>query len=151
MSNTADSCQITKCVILPLGYLLLLVDSYFDIRWVMWPSEKTEKELRHYYTLILTPALRPMPSPGYWFPLYVIYKLNYQCATIYNFFILGLFLPIAHRYKGILNRCKHEKLQHWWMIALLRIGLAIATTMALSVHTSCSWRHVPSFMFGSEF
>ena len=155
ISSTAtfddDFCRITNCGILPLGYLLLLVDSYFDIRWVLWPSKRTETELRNYYTLILTPALRPLPSPGYWFPLYVIYKLTYQCPTMYNFILLGLFLPISYRYKGILNQCETERLQHWWTIVALRVCLAIVNTMALQVHGSWSWQHIPAFLIGSEF
>ena len=154
MSSTADFCKATNCGLLPLGYLLLLVDSYYDLRWVLWPSKHTETQLRNYYTLILTPTLRPLPCPGYWFPLYVIYKLIYQCPTFYNGVLLSLFLPISYRYKGILNRDETEKLQHWWTIVLLRVGLAITNTMALKVHDTgdgeCSLQQQVASLFSSR-
>lgn len=147
---TVEFCKTTNCGILPLGYLLLLVDSWFDLRWVFWPSKQTETDLRNYYTLILTPTLtfKPLPCPGYWFPCYVIFKLIVQCPTIYNLGILALFLPISYRYKGILSHDTTEQLQHWWAIVVLRLGLAVVTTLALNVHGDWSLHHIPAFMMG---
>ena len=85
----------------------------------------------------------------------MIYKLIYQCPTHYNCALLGLFVPISYRYVGILSRHETEKLQHWWTIVLLRIGLAITNTMALKIHDNgdengggCS---IQQHMFGALF
>ena len=45
MMSVSDEqhCTDTNCAILPLGYLLLAVDSYFDVQWVLFPSHHTEK------------------------------------------------------------------------------------------------------------
>lgn len=123
-SSPGSTCWNVGCTLLPVGYLLLLVDAYFDLRWVLFPSTKTKQALIDYYTTILTPTNF---YPGYWYPVYVIYKLCLQCPTSYHFLTLGMFLPVAYRYVGILRRTD-TRLDHWWTIIVWRVMLAIVTT-----------------------
>lgn len=143
-------CKDTNCAILPIGFALLAVDSYYDLRWVFQPSPTTEKELRRYYTLILAPRWRPIPHPGYFFPFYVIYKLCVQCPTTFNHMLLALFVPISCRYIGILNFNAGERLQHWWTVVALRVGLAIVNTLALQAYGDCALKHTVAFLFGRK-
>lgn len=143
-------CKDTNCAILPVGFALLVVDSYFDLRWVFQPSPATAKELRRYYTMILAPRWKPIPHPGFLFPFYVIYKLCVQCPTTFNHMLLALFVPISYRYVGILNFHARERLQHWWTVVGLRIGLAIVNTLALRAYGDCAWNHFTAFLFGRE-
>ena len=141
-------CKDTNCAILPIGFALLAVDSYFDLRWVLLPSVATANALRWYYTSILAPRWRPIPHPGYFFPFYVIYKLCVQCPTVFNHMILALFVPISYRYARILTFSARENLQHWWTVVALRVGLAIVTTLALLEYGDCTWNNAVAFLFG---
>lgn len=141
-------CKDTNCAILPIGFALLAVDSYFDLRWVFRPSAATAQALRSYYTLILAPRWRPFPHPGYYFPFYVIYKLCVQCPTAFNHMLLALFVPISYRYVGILNFNVNENLQHWWTVVALRVGLAIVNMLALQAYGDCALKHAIAFVFG---
>eukprot|EP00977_Amphora_coffeiformis_P012311 scaffold3043_cov180-Amphora_coffeaeformis.AAC.3 len=123
-SSPESMCWNVGCTILPVGYFLLAIDSYFDLRWVLFPSPKTKKALIDYYTTILTPRAL---YPGYWFPVYVIYTLCIQCPTFYHYFTLAMFCPISVRYVGIL-RGTDTRVDHWWTVLLWRVLLAIVTT-----------------------
>mmetsp|Transcript_7679 Transcript_7679/g.10051 ORF Transcript_7679/g.10051 Transcript_7679/m.10051 type:complete len:162 (+) Transcript_7679:372-857(+) len=147
MSGSGPSCTDTNCALLPLGFFLLAMDSYFDIRWVLWPSHKTAASLQDYYTTLLTPTAKPLPYPGFWFPVYVIFKLCAQCSTIYNFGLLALFIPISYKYVQVLNG-KPGALKNWWVIIVLRIGLVIVNTYALRAHGSCNLEQVMRFWAG---
>ena len=126
-SSPGSTCWDIGCALLPVGYLLLIVDAFLDIRWAFFPTPKTKQALIDYYTTILTPQTF---YPGYWYPLFVIYKLCVQCPRIHNYVTLALFLPIAYRYVGLL-RGTDTKLAHWWTILIWRVLLAIATTWNL--------------------
>lgn len=125
-SSPGAVCWDVNCAVLPVGYLLLAVDSYFDICWVLWPSLKTASAVKAYYTTILTPRA-PYLFPGYWFPVYVIFLLCAQCPTAYNYVLLVLFGVVAYRYVGILRGTDHQ-LRHWWTVIVVRVLLAIYTT-----------------------
>jgi hypothetical protein len=153
LENDIATCTDINCTLLPLGFFLLAVDSYFDLHWVLWPSKKTATALREYYTKLLTPTVRPLPYPGYWFPVYVIYKLCIQCSTIYNFLLLALFLPITYGYVRLLknngDRNSDKKvLENWWIVVVLRIGLAIVNAYALKIHGNCNLDHAYGFWTG---
>lgn len=141
-------CKDTNCAILPIGFALLAVDSYYDLRWVLRPSPTTAQELRRYYTFLLAPRWQPIPHPGFLFPFYCIYKLCVECPTIFNHWLLALFVPISCRYVGILNLYKQEQLQHWWTVVVLRVGLAVVNTLALQAYGDCAWQHTTAFLFG---
>lgn len=145
MDETELYCKVTNCGLLPFGCLLLIVDSYFDLRWVLFPSKETDRALRNYYTFILRPTLTPIPSPGYYFPFYAVYKLCYECPTIYNFVLFSLFAPISSRYVGILNSDPKERLQNWWTIIVLRVGLFFVTTSAIRAYGDWSLQDLRSF------
>ena len=147
MEVSEEECRVTNCALLPLGFLLLICDSYFDLRWVFFPSKETDRDLRNYYTFILRPTLAPVPSPGYYFPFYAMYKLCVQCPTTYNFMLLALFLPIGYRYKGILSFDPDEQLQNWWTIVALRVGLFSVNTMAFLAYEDWSVRDLQAFWF----
>ena len=126
-SSPYSTCWDVGCAYLPIGYLLLAVDAFFDLRWVFFPSSKSKQALIDYYKAILTP--RPY-FPGYWAPVYVIYKLCIQCPTAYHWLTFALFLPVAARYVGIL-RGTDTRVAHWWTIVVWRVLLAITTTMSI--------------------
>lgn len=126
-SSPGSRCWSTGCALLPVGYLLLLVDAYFDLRWVLFPSPKSKQALTLYYTTILTPTRF---FPGYWYAVWVIYKLCLQCPTAHHVATLALFLPIAYRYVGLL-RGTDTCLEYWWTILIWRILLAVETTWNL--------------------
>lgn len=145
LSSSGPSCTDTNCALLPFGFFLLVVDSYFDLRYVFQPSPRTARELQAYYTFILTPTWRPFPRPGFWYPIYVIFKLCIQCSTIYNWGLLALFLPISYKYRQLLAGQTARALQNWWIIVVLRIGLAIVNTLAVRIHGACGVDHVVNF------
>ena len=123
-SSPGSRCWHIGCTLLPVGYVLLLVDSFFDLRWVFFPSPKSKRALITYYQTILTPRTL---YPGYWYPFYVIYKLCFQCPTPYHYATLCLFGPIAYRYRGLI-RGTDRSLKYWWSIIILRVLLAFVTT-----------------------
>lgn len=146
-----EHCPDTMCVFLPLGYLLLAVDSYFDLRWCLFPSPKTLSDLQWYYTNLLTPRLLSLrPYPGYWFPFYAIFVFLFQCPNNYNWITFGFFLPIGYRYIGLL-RGTDKTSSRWWIVVLMRVGLAVTTHYNLS-YRGCQWceygQHVSKIVDG---
>ncbi len=123
-----EHCPDTMCAFLPLGFLLMSADAYYDLQWCFTPSPKTEQALRNYYTNLLTPALKMgiVPWPGYLFPLYAIYVFLWQCPNLYNWYIFILYMPVAWRYILILTG-RDRRLSHWWTIPVLRIALTAVT------------------------
>ncbi|CAB9528534.1 expressed unknown protein [Seminavis robusta] len=128
-SSPGSDCWSLNCAILPVGYGLLVVDSYFDLNWVLSPSPATKRALIRYYTTILTPQLR-YGFPGFWWPVFVICRLCIQCPTKYNYWLLAIFVAISYRYKRILNGTDTQ-LNHWWTIVICRILLAVINTWNL--------------------
>ena len=122
--DEAQQCLHVLCNFLPLGWLLLVVDSYFDLRWVMFPSQRTAESLKNYYTTILTPRWY---NPGLFFPPYAIYKMCLECPNPYNFALLVLFMPLAYRYRLILQH--RDSLNHWWTVLVIRLALFTITTI----------------------
>lgn len=142
-------CFDVNCTILPLGFVLLLIDSYFDSRWVLFPSCRTSQNLIQYYRTILTPKLSPIPFPGYWFPLFAIYKLCIQCPSFYNYITLFLWLPISYRYAKILNNNNGQPdLTNWWTILVFRALLMLVNFYNVAIYCNCSYNpigHVSRF------
>lgn len=125
LDSLQDShCRDVNCFMLPLGYLLLLMDSYFDVRFVVWPTPMTAHALRKYYTTVLTPTYY---WPGYWFPLIAISIMCGVCPHMYNYVLLVLFSLVALRYVGILQGT--EDLRYWWTVVVIRIALVLVVTL----------------------
>ena len=129
--HPGSTCWNIDCAILPVGYGLIIADSIFDLNWVLRPSSATKQALIGYYTTILTPKVT-FGYPGYWWPLFVIFKLCIQCPNELNYLTLMIFLPIAYRYVGLMNGTDTQ-LRHWWTIVVLRILLVVVNTWNLRV------------------
>lgn len=121
-------CRDPVCALLPMGFLLLAIDSYHDLQWCLRPSEKTAHQLRRYYSFILTPKFSPIPWPGFLFPVYVMYIFLYQCPDWVGWTMMALYMPLCHRY----YRIEHDvKLSGWWSVVIIRVGLAALTYQGL--------------------
>ena len=125
----SDVCTNSVCAILPMGYILLAVDTYHDLQWCIRPSEKTAHQLRRYYSFILTPKFSPLPWPGFWFPIYVMYVFLYLCPDWIGWTMMALYIPLCRRY----YRIEHdENLHGWWSVVIIRVGLAALTYRGLA-------------------
>ena len=120
-----DVCPQTMCSLLPVGYVLLACDSYHDLRWCFTPSESTSRQLKKYYSTILTPRLLPMPFPGFLFPIWVIYIFLAECPDWIGWSMFALYVPLCKRYYAI--KKKRDDLSGWWQVLLIRVGLAVLT------------------------
>jgi hypothetical protein len=133
-----EHCTDTMCVFLPIGYMLMTVDIFFDLQWCLFPSFKSAADLRWYYTNLLTPRILSLrPYPGYWFPFYAIYVFLFQCLNMYNWITFLCFVPIGYRYIGILRETD-KTLNHWWIVVLMRVGLTVSTHYNLA-YRGCFW------------
>jgi hypothetical protein len=138
LQEEQEQCSDTMCVFLPIGYMLMAADIFFDLQWCLFPSSKSAADLRWYYTNLLTPRILSLrPYPGYWFPFYAIYVFLFQCPNVYNWMTFLYFLPIGYRYIGILRETD-KALSHWWIVVLMRVGLTVSTHYNLA-YRGCFW------------
>ena len=142
-----DTCWDTHCAVSCISCVLLLMDLYFDLAYILWPSKENAAKLCTYYKGILTPSLSPMPWPGYWFPPFTIYKLWYECPDPIFVTLSLLWFILAVRYHAIWNGC--DQLHHWWTVVLVRVVMAILLNLFLTQNaaTPCQFsQNIASFL-----
>uniref|UniRef100_A0A7S1C084 Uncharacterized protein n=1 Tax=Corethron hystrix TaxID=216773 RepID=A0A7S1C084_9STRA len=130
MMTSEETCPCAvMCSFLPFGLLLLAADSYHDLRWCLSPSEVNAKRLRRYYTTILTPRLKPIPCPGFFFPPLAIYIFLGMCPDWIGWSQFALFVPLSRKYYGIFKakEGKYDDLRGWWGVVAIRVILVALT------------------------
>ena len=143
---TLNMCWDTHCSISLISYILLICDSYFDISYVLSPTKENGKALCTYYKAILTPSLSPFPWPGYFFPLFSIYKMCFECPNVYFVTLSVLWMIVSVRYRRILG--DRENLQHWCVVVLIRLFMALLLGLNLAgMSAKCKFaQNIPRFL-----
>ena len=130
MASEDDYCPSAMCSILPVGFMLLVSDLLYDLRWCVSPSEQNARQLKDYYMTILTPRLLPLPWPGFLFPFYVIYVFVGVCPNWTGLSLFFLYIPICEKYYRI-KRDEKNCLRGWWWIVAIRLLMGIVTYIGI--------------------